>query len=103
MNEETILTLNKILPVVDRVHGEHHPELHQVLALYEELKQSPSKELFEKLRGLEQKKTDPAGSKKDCSFRPEKAGTTAFVICSSLLHSKKIRRYFPCYYPAPTK
>lgn len=50
MNEETILTLNKILPVVDRVHGEHHPELHQVLALYEELKQSPSKELFQKLR-----------------------------------------------------
>ena len=50
MNEETIVTLNKILPVVDRVHGDHHPELHQVLALYEELKQSPSAELFQKLR-----------------------------------------------------
>lgn len=50
MNEEAIVTLNKILPVVDRVHGDHHPELHQVLALYEELKQSPSAELFQKLR-----------------------------------------------------
>lgn len=42
MNEETIQTLNKILPVVERVHGEHHPELHQVAALYNELKAAPS-------------------------------------------------------------
>lgn len=37
MNEETIQTLNKIMPVVARVHGEHHPELHQVLELYNEV------------------------------------------------------------------
>lgn len=50
MNQETITTLNKILPVVDRVHGDHHPELHQVLALYNKLKENPSAELFKELR-----------------------------------------------------
>lgn len=50
MNEETIQTLNKILPVVERVHGEHHPELHQVATLYNELREKPSAEIFMKLR-----------------------------------------------------
>lgn len=50
MNEETIQTLNKILPVVERVHGEHHPELHQVAALYNNLLVSPSEEVFAQLR-----------------------------------------------------
>lgn len=52
MNEETIQTLNKILPVVERVHGEHHPELHQVAALYNELKAAPSAAVFQKLRDV---------------------------------------------------
>lgn len=60
MNEETIVTLNKILPVVDRVHGDHHPELHQVVALYEELKQAPSAELFQKLREVTSQYTVPS-------------------------------------------
>lgn len=52
MNEETIQTLNKIMPVVARVHGEHHPELHQMLELYNEVKTAPSAELFEELRDV---------------------------------------------------
>lgn len=39
MNTELIKELDKILPVVERVHGEHHPELHEVARLYGELKQ----------------------------------------------------------------
>lgn len=50
MNTEIMETLNKILPVVERVHSEHHPELHQVAVLYNELKKEPSVETFEKLR-----------------------------------------------------
>ena len=60
MKEETMLTLNKILPVVERVHGEHHPELHQVAALYEELKNPPSEEIFRKLREVTQNYAVPA-------------------------------------------
>lgn len=52
MNEEIIKNLNKILPVVERVHSDHHPELHQVAALYAELKQNPSREVFDKLRDV---------------------------------------------------
>lgn len=50
MKEETIQTLDKILPVVERVHSEHHPELHQVAELYKELKTEPSADVFGKLR-----------------------------------------------------
>ena len=39
MNTEIIQELDKILPVVERVHGDHHPELHEVAKLYGELKQ----------------------------------------------------------------
>ena len=60
MKEETMLTLNKILPVVERVHGEHHPELHQVAALYEEFKNAPSEEIFRKLREVTQNYAVPA-------------------------------------------
>lgn len=35
---------------MERVHGEHHPELHEVAKLYDELKAEPSAETFEKLR-----------------------------------------------------
>ena len=39
MNAEIIKELDKILPVVVRVHGEHHPELSHVAELYAQLKQ----------------------------------------------------------------
>lgn len=51
-NQEMIATLDKILPVVERVHGDHHPELHEVLALYNKLKESPSAGLYGKLRDI---------------------------------------------------
>lgn len=50
MKEEIIKTLDKILPVVERVHSENHPELHQVAALYHEWKTAPSAEILKKLR-----------------------------------------------------
>lgn len=37
---EMIAELDKILPVVERVHGEHHPELHRVADLYADLKEN---------------------------------------------------------------
>ena len=39
MNTEIIKELDKILPVVVRVHGEHHAELSRVAELYAQLKQ----------------------------------------------------------------
>lgn len=39
MNSEIIRELDKILPVVVRVHGPNHPELSQVAELYSQLKQ----------------------------------------------------------------
>ena len=50
MNETIVKELDKILPVVVRVHGEHHPELHQVAKLYADLKETKSREILEKLR-----------------------------------------------------
>lgn len=67
MKEETMLTLNKVLPVVERVHGEHHPELHQVAALYEELKNAPSEEIFRKLREVTQNYAVPADACPTCA------------------------------------
>lgn len=52
MNKEIIENLDKILPVVERVHGEHHPELHQVAELYTELKEAPSRDIFAKLEEM---------------------------------------------------
>ena len=49
MNEEIIKNLNKILPVVERVHSDHHPEL----------KQNPSREVFDKLREVTKNYTLP--------------------------------------------
>lgn len=37
MKKETLEKLDLYVPVVDRVHGAHHPEFHTVKALYEEL------------------------------------------------------------------
>ena len=49
----------KALPVVVRVHGDHHPKLHEVSKLYNELKENPSKEIFEKLREVTSNYTAP--------------------------------------------
>lgn len=45
MNQEILKELDKILPVVVRVHGEHHPELSQVTDLYAQLKAAPTPEI----------------------------------------------------------
>lgn len=50
MNQEIIKELDKILPVVVRVHGEHHPELRQVAALYTQMKEAPSAAVAAQLR-----------------------------------------------------
>ena len=44
--KEIAKELDKILPVVVRVHGYHHPELLEVAALYEELKASANAEII---------------------------------------------------------
>ena len=43
MDQASIKELDKILPVVARVHGDQHPELEEVKKLYEQLKASPDK------------------------------------------------------------
>ena len=50
MLKEIVKELDKILPVVVRVHGDHHPELLEVAALCEELKASANAEIIRKLR-----------------------------------------------------
>lgn len=52
MNQEIQKELDKILPVVVRVHGEHHPELSQVAALYTQLKAAPTPEIAAQLREI---------------------------------------------------
>ena len=59
MNESIVKELDKILPVVVRVHGEHHPELHQVAKLYADLKETKSREILEKLRQVTDHYTAP--------------------------------------------
>lgn len=60
MNQEIIKELDKILPVVVRVHGDHHPELTQVAALYAQLKQTPDARTAEVLREVTANFTAPA-------------------------------------------
>ena len=59
MNETIVKELDKILPVVVRVHGEHHPELYQVAKLYADLKETKSREILEKLRQVTDHYTAP--------------------------------------------
>lgn len=59
MNETIVKELDKILPMVVRVHGEHHPELHQVAKLYADLKETKSREILEKLRQVTDHYTAP--------------------------------------------
>ena len=58
MNTEIIKELDKILPVVERVHGDHHPELHEVAKFYGELKQGGN--VAAKLREVTNNFTVPA-------------------------------------------
>ena len=60
MNQEIITELDKILPVVVRVHGEHHPELHQVAALYAQMKEAPSAAVIGQLKEITGNFTAPA-------------------------------------------
>ena len=60
MNQEIIKELDKILPVVVRVHGEHHPELAQVAALYARLRQNPDAQTAQELRAVTNHFTAPA-------------------------------------------
>ncbi|MCQ2507308.1 MAG: iron-sulfur cluster repair di-iron protein, ric [Dorea sp.] len=59
MNADVIKELDKILPVVERVHGDHHPELHQVAELYRALKEEAKAETFAKLREVTSNYTVP--------------------------------------------
>ncbi len=38
VKERNLKLLETYVPVVDRVHGEHHPEFHEVRRLFEEIK-----------------------------------------------------------------
>ncbi|MCF0115155.1 MAG: iron-sulfur cluster repair di-iron protein, ric [Erysipelotrichaceae bacterium] len=58
MNQEVITELNKILPVVERVHGDHHPELHEVAKLYKALLEG--EDVFEELRKVTSDYTAPS-------------------------------------------
>lgn len=44
--------LKQYVPVVDRVHGDHHPEFHEVRRLWEEIMRK-TKEAGESMPGLE--------------------------------------------------
>lgn len=77
MNQEIVAELDKILPVVVRVHGEHHPELHEVAALYAQLKDAPSAATAAKLRQVTGGFTAPADA---CpTFRKTYADLEALV------------------------
>lgn len=52
MKNEIICELDKILPVVERVHGEHHPELHEVAALYAEVRENADPQKLERLHDV---------------------------------------------------
>jgi iron-sulfur cluster repair protein YtfE (RIC family) len=45
-------TLKQFVPIVERVHGSHHPEFHEVSKLFNEIVQEKStlEPIFEKLR-----------------------------------------------------
>jgi len=60
MNEQLVTELNKLLPVVARVHGEHHPELAEVLSLYESFRETGSAETAARLRQITGDFTVPA-------------------------------------------
>lgn len=60
MNAEIIKELDKILPVVVRVHGEHHPELARVAELYNAVKANATAETWAELKTITNDYTAPA-------------------------------------------
>ena len=60
MNKEILETLDKIVPVVARVHKDNHPELGEVEKLYNKVKDNPSGEVFERLREVTKNYEIPA-------------------------------------------
>lgn len=52
MNSEIVKELDKILPVVVRVHGDHHPELREVGELYTQLKAAPGQQVIDRLKAV---------------------------------------------------
>ena len=60
MNAEIVKELDKILPVVVRVHAEHHPELKQVGELYTALKATPTVGIARQLHTVTNGFTVPA-------------------------------------------
>lgn len=60
MKEELIKELDKILPVVVRVHGEHHPELARVAELYAMVKENPAEDVLAELKRVTNDYTAPA-------------------------------------------
>lgn len=59
MNPEIVKELDKILPVVVRVHGDHHPELREVGELYSQLKAAPGQDVIDRLKTVTQNFTVP--------------------------------------------
>ena len=66
--KKNLKTLNQYVPVVARVHGEHHPEFHKVKDLFDEMtvkikeagRSKPElNDEFAKLRGITQDYTVP--------------------------------------------
>lgn len=67
VKEKHFSTLEQFVPIVDRVHGEHHPEFHEVHEVFKsisaKLKDSDKPELkeeFAKLRQVTNNYTVPA-------------------------------------------
>lgn len=60
MREDIVKELDKILPVVVRVHGENHPELSKVAELYAAIKEEASEEVFAQLREVTNNYSTPA-------------------------------------------
>lgn len=60
MNQEIVKELDKILPVVVRVHAEHHPELWEVGELYARLKTAPDEDTVRRLQAVTDHFTVPA-------------------------------------------
>lgn len=59
--EKNVKILERFVPIVDRVHGPHHPEFHEVKSIFEQIKDDMKdenydgnsvKEGFLKLRGI---------------------------------------------------
>ncbi len=59
MKKEIIEELDKILPVVEKVHGNNHPELHEVVKLYKDIKENNSEKSITELKKVTNNFTIP--------------------------------------------